>query len=329
VRIAGLCLILLIVISACSTDETLPTQLNLPAPTKTLIPTQSQGLTTPTLRDANPVDAASVSTDSPESDTTSSESISSTPNPPTDTPVDCNLQDEWFEYTVQRGDNLVGIANRTGSTVDELSEANCLDNPNQLRAGQTLYVPNDPSPDRTSTPSATATIDASPQVSVNPTVRTPSISASLKKTYNHEKGFGFDYPADWFVTESQTSTVDNILITSFEYTAGVEIPQNRWTDEMVSITMTVFEEPTTTSLADWTQDVVAQFQSAANISEVFLPETFQTRDGLDGQYIDYVTNDDVVIRNYYFIIDSHQVQVNIGGNLELAVPVINSFTLES
>lgn len=67
----------------------------------------------------------------------------SSDNTPT-TGILCVEQSDWHEYTVQPGDNLTKIAARTRSTVDELIEANCLDNPNRLRVGDTIYVPNEP-----------------------------------------------------------------------------------------------------------------------------------------------------------------------------------------
>ncbi|GEM_PF-1709275 len=342
-RIAGLFVILTLLLVACgSNDETLPTQLNLPAPTKTLIPTQSQSLTTPTLPDNVTPDAettAVASADTPTdipvnsdaentaSTTTDTQTTVDTDNSPTDTPVSCNVQEGWFEYTIQRGDNLASIANRTGSTIDELSVANCLENPNRLNVGQLLLVPNDPSPESTGIPTSAPSTSASPQATSVQIDRTPIISASLKKTYESPKGFGFEYPVDWFITESQTPTVDNVLITSFEYTSGVEIPQNLWTDEMVSITVTIFQEETTQSLSDWTQTVTNQFQDAANVSEVFLPETVETQTGIQGRLIDYVTSDDTVVRNYYFIVNGTQIQINVGGNVELAETVINTLAL--
>jgi LysM domain len=56
----------------------------------------------------------------------------------------CLPQADWVEYTIQRGDNLTNIAARTRSTVDELIAANCLDNPNRIRLGSTIFVPNAP-----------------------------------------------------------------------------------------------------------------------------------------------------------------------------------------
>ena len=57
---------------------------------------------------------------------------------------DCMPPDDWFEYTVARGDSLTRIAQLTNSTVDELIAANCLDNPNRIRVGATILVPNEP-----------------------------------------------------------------------------------------------------------------------------------------------------------------------------------------
>lgn len=341
-RFISLLILSLVILSACNPDDgLLPTQLDFPAATKTLIPTQSQQLTTPTLPQ-DVADANNQSTNSQDNDATDTSSV------PTNTPIECNVQDDWDIYLVQRGDNLVGIANRTGSTVDELTEANCLENPNRLRAGQELYVPNlpaTPSPIATSTVTQSAPVatikTSTPQSSSTPTRTSAldatvvpatstqsSVAVSINKTYDSEIGFGLNFPVDWFVIESTTSTVENVFITSFEYTLGDEIPQNRWTDEMVSITITIFKETTDESLSDWSQSNMNQFQSANNIEEVFTPVELRTDGELEGRSIDYVTSDDSIVRNYYFIINNHKVQFNIGGNFDLAVPVINSLQPE-
>lgn len=53
----------------------------------------------------------------------------------------CLLNTTWPTYTVQSGDTLTSIAADTGSTVDELVQANCMANPDILTVGTVLYVP--------------------------------------------------------------------------------------------------------------------------------------------------------------------------------------------
>lgn len=65
-------------------------------------------------------------------------------HPENATEIACQLQENWYKYTIQRGDNLTRIANITNSSVDELITANCLESPNRIRVGQTIYVPNEP-----------------------------------------------------------------------------------------------------------------------------------------------------------------------------------------
>jgi murein DD-endopeptidase MepM/ murein hydrolase activator NlpD len=327
VRIISLFLMSLLFLSACATDDgALPTIVDLPSSTKTLIPTQSQQLTTPTLPGTIIVADNQADINSPAS---------------TNTPIDCNLQDDWDIYTVQRGDNLANIANRTGSTIDELTQANCIDNPNRIRVGLELYVPN--APDATdsapiiaptivpSVPSTIvptvliSTVTSVPTITATSQVSTQSsISSSSNMTFESKIGFGLNLPDEWFITESATSTVENVIITSFEYTLGDEIPQNQWADDMVSITVTVFQATTTETLAQWVQSVVNQLESASNITDVLAPVTLFTGSEIQGQSIDYISDDETVIRNYYFIIKDHRVQISVGGNFDMAVPVVNS-----
>ena len=53
----------------------------------------------------------------------------------------CQVRTDWPVYIVQPGDTLFAIAQRTGSTVGELTVANCLANPNRIERGQRLFVP--------------------------------------------------------------------------------------------------------------------------------------------------------------------------------------------
>lgn len=56
----------------------------------------------------------------------------------------CQRRTDWPTYTVVSGDTLGKIAERTSSDVATLTAGNCLQNANQISAGQALYVPRAP-----------------------------------------------------------------------------------------------------------------------------------------------------------------------------------------
>jgi LysM repeat protein len=62
--------------------------------------------------------------------------------PPTVT--NCSPRSDWFLYTVQAGDTLGEIADAAGSTSNDLTQANCLANPDSIAVGQQLRVPSLP-----------------------------------------------------------------------------------------------------------------------------------------------------------------------------------------
>ncbi len=65
-----------------------------------------------------------------------------TPIPPTAEPVvTCTRRTDWLVYTVQPGDTLGRIAQRVGSTVNDLATASCLTDINVISVGQQLRVP--------------------------------------------------------------------------------------------------------------------------------------------------------------------------------------------
>lgn len=90
-----------------------------------------------------------IVTDTPRASVTPTHSL--TPNPPTATSkpptvlpptvINCVPRNDWTTYIVVSGDTLGKIAQRTGTTVNALVQANCLANANVIAVGQTLRVP--------------------------------------------------------------------------------------------------------------------------------------------------------------------------------------------
>lgn len=63
---------------------------------------------------------------------------------PTRTPASCDLPSGWTTYTVASGDTLFAIALATNTTVDELRFANCIDDIDNITAGDAVFVPRAP-----------------------------------------------------------------------------------------------------------------------------------------------------------------------------------------
>lgn len=77
-------------------------------------------------------------------------------------------------YTVQPGDTLSDLADRFGTTVDELAAANGLTDPNALQPGQTLLIPSLlRSPAGSPTPEVAPAGSPEPAPSPSPTIATP------------------------------------------------------------------------------------------------------------------------------------------------------------
>ena len=59
-------------------------------------------------------------------------------------PNNCPPPTGWVQYVVQNGDSLAGLADATGSTMQQLATANCIADPDTLYIGQVLYLPKNP-----------------------------------------------------------------------------------------------------------------------------------------------------------------------------------------
>jgi LysM repeat protein len=124
-----------------------------------------------------------------------------TPTPVTPTAIPCVPLVSWTTfYAVQEGDTLYQIALATGTTVEQLVIANCLQNANVIAAGQLLRVPRLPvQPEPTITPTPFATVDVlAPRLSSpleadpywidpqtgQPTTYYPTVRVELDEVYN-------------------------------------------------------------------------------------------------------------------------------------------------
>lgn len=100
-------------------------------------------LTTLTPTSALPSPAATATLPAtPTQQTTSNSGQGSVVIPPTVS--NCTPRTDWQIYQVKAGDTLGGIAAATGSTVQAISAANCLANPDAIVVGQQLRVPSLP-----------------------------------------------------------------------------------------------------------------------------------------------------------------------------------------
>lgn len=99
--------------------------------------------------------------------------------PPTATPCQPYLPAGWIPYSVRAGDTLSIIAERTGTTVTQLQQANCLQDADLIAINKTLYAPK-------MAPTNTPTVEPTPLVvtltAISTTVLTPSVDITSTAT---------------------------------------------------------------------------------------------------------------------------------------------------
>lgn len=91
----------------------------------------------------------------------------------------CGPPPRWVIYVVRPGDTLSSLARATGTTVQAIMLANCLDT-TTIRVGQRLYLPRQPFPTATRTPlptftftpTGTSTATVTPSATPSPTLPT-------------------------------------------------------------------------------------------------------------------------------------------------------------
>jgi LysM repeat protein len=157
----------------------------------------SQNLTAtfivPTATSCNPILPTSIPMETLTLTLTGSPTFTPTPtatptststNPPTST--QCVPKSYWLTYHVQGGDTLYALALSTGSTVDELRQANCLTS-TLIYKGQLLYVPRLP----INTPTPTWTYTSRPDLP--PVVTIISATVSSRYAYDQKLGLWYTY----------------------------------------------------------------------------------------------------------------------------------------
>ena len=121
-----------------STLDTLPTNVANSAPT--LAPT-AEPTSPPAAEPTSPPAAEPTAAPAAEPTSPPTAEPTATPAPePTNAPA-APPAETFVEYTVQRGDLLLAIANQYGVTVQDILAVNDIPNPDSLRVGQVLRIP--------------------------------------------------------------------------------------------------------------------------------------------------------------------------------------------
>lgn len=73
--------------------------------------------------------------------------ITATPPATDSTASGCLAQqpDDWVSYAIRSGDTLSGLAGNTGTTVEEVMTVNCIEDARFIIAGQSIFLPRNPS----------------------------------------------------------------------------------------------------------------------------------------------------------------------------------------
>lgn len=142
-----------------------------PSPSPTSGPTEAPTNTpVPPPATNTPVPQPPTSTSTPMVIIVTPTPLPQTPPTPGPAPVEtlgvCQPPPSWAAYTVQAGDTLNSLSARTGVSVYDLQQVNCLST-FTIQPGQVIYLPfNPPSPTATAT---TTPVTPSPTASVTPT----------------------------------------------------------------------------------------------------------------------------------------------------------------
>lgn len=79
--------------------------------------------------------------------------------------------DGWVRYSIQPGDTLSALAAASGTTIDDLVAANCIENARSIIAGQIIFLPRAIRRTSTPTPATDARSEAAPPTEAPPVIR--------------------------------------------------------------------------------------------------------------------------------------------------------------
>lgn len=222
------------------------------------------------------------------------------------TEATCTPRSEWPTYTIQAGDNLTAIAARTNSTIDELVAANCLENANNIRRGQDLFVPNDPSGNASSDPT--------------------QVTAS-GDTIVLDLGIGLvlNYPSEWNYQPFADSQTVGGIIRNFP-------PENEpplaaaWPAKFVSVVIVQIEDEfASDDMETWVNQVAEGTNNSECCRVTGGPFSQALSSGLQTVRLD-VAGGGPPSQNYFFIIgNGANITIGVNGiSPQLAENVINS-----
>lgn len=160
----------------------------------------------------------------------------------------CGRPSNWAAYTVQRGDTLSSLAQRTGTSTQQIQTANCLAG-TLIFAGQVLYLPFVPAPQAGgSTPGSPG--GNSPSTEPTATIRTPKVGLPGDHPVNISPSSG--PPGTKFtLSVDQYSSNEKVIITVISVNTNLPIlEQTLYTDDDGNLTW-FFKSPANMAEGDY------------------------------------------------------------------------------
>lgn len=219
---------------------------------------------------------------------------SSTPDA---TEVPCSAPADWHVYIIQRGDTLSSIANRAETSVQELTEKNCLSNPDQLTVGQVIAVPR--------------AIHAVEQNAAVVTLRF--------------RGLAFDYPSGWHRTNFDVNAgwVGSVPFDELPPLAAA------WPPEMAAVAFSAVPLEFVAENAEaWAIRAVQDYTNAERFQVKSGPQPVRFGGDLSGYQIE-VNGPGAPFIEIFFIIDGQPISILAQGNRVLGESVLGTLRLES